>query len=183
MAHESKNVAKKKMSAGKIVLMLGCALLVAGMAGCSSESKPVVTPSEGAASEQSSENGDENQSTLDLAVGTKVTLGNGLEITVNEVQAGITDYDNSTLTRVNVTYANKGDKSESFNSYDWKGEDAQGVQRDTTIYMDAVENLSSGDLTAGGTVSGNLYFEGDVAKVLYFGNIFSDEAEASWKLA
>lgn len=110
-------------------------------------------------------------------------MGNGLEITVNEVQAGITDYDNSTLTRVNVTYVNKGDKSESFNSYDWKGEDAQGVQRDTTIYMDAVENLSSGDLTAGGTVSGNLYFEGDVAKVLYFGNIFSDEAEASWKLA
>ncbi len=118
-----------------------------------------------------------------LAVGSSVELSNGMTVAVDEIVPGLTNYDGATLTGVRVTYANNSDEALSFNSYDWKGESASGVQSDATYYSEATEELSYGDLSAGGTVSGYVYFEGDLSNVLYFSSPFADGPAATWGVA
>lgn len=118
-----------------------------------------------------------------LAVGASVELSNGMTVAVDEIVPGLTNYDGATLTGVRVTYVNNSDEALSFNSYDWKGESASGVQSDATYYSEATEELSYGDLSAGGTVSGYVYFEGDLSNVLYFSSPFADGPAATWGVA
>lgn len=122
-------------------------------------------------------------SSADLAVGSAVELEGGLSVSVDGVQAGLVNYDGSTVTGVRVTYTNGGDGEASFNMLDWKGQDAQGVQQYTTYYDDAEDALGSGTLAPGGTASGMLYFDGDLAKVLYYSSLLSSSATASWTVA
>lgn len=84
------------------------------------------------------------------------------------------------MTCVSVTYVNNGTKTQSFNTYDWKGQDANGAQRSESYYPDAVNELSSGSLAPGGTITGNLYFESPISKVVYEANLFTDTQNASW---
>ena len=67
--------------------------------------------------------------------------------------------------------------------FDWKGQDANGAQRSTTVYMNGENALSSGTLAAGGTVSGNVYFDGDVSKVLYYSSVFSKSSQVAWNIS
>ncbi len=125
----------------------------------------------------------EAPSTLDLAVGTSAELDNGLTITVDSVDTSLVDYDGSAIVGVHVTYVNGSEDTANYNPYDWKGEDANGAQESTVIYVDAVDQLNSGSLAAGGTVSGNMYFKGGTQKLLYFANtLLDDEPTASWNL-
>ena len=133
------------------------------------------------ASDSKSEAADERAST-DLAVGASVTLDNGLQVTVDSVTPGLTNYDGSTITGVHVTYVNNGDDAASFNEYDWKGEDAGGKQSNCTYYSEAQDQLSSGSIAAGGTASGSIYFDGDLSKVLYYSSMLTNDATASWNL-
>ena len=119
---------------------------------------------------------------LNLAVGQTVTLGDGLSVTVNSTSTETASYGDTKVVCINVTYANDGSGSASFNTYDWKGEDANGAQRGPTFFMDATDELNSGTLSAGGTVTGNIYFEEGVARVLYYSNMFNDSATAGWTL-
>lgn len=135
---------------------------------------------EDAASSSSDATPDAQQATTDLAPGTSVTLDNGLVVTVDSVEAGLTNYDGSSVTGARVTYVNNGDEGASYNVYDWKGEDAGGAQEYTTYYSESTDDLNSGTLAAGGTKSGMVYFEGDTTKVLYFGSALSDTPTASW---
>lgn len=123
---------------------------------------------------------DAEQATTELAVGATVNLANGLTVTVDSVDTSLVNYDGSAVVGVHVTYVNNGDEGASYNTYDWKGEDADGAQEYSTYYSDATDDLGSGTLAAGGTKSGNLYFEAGTTKVLYFGSILSDEPTASW---
>ena len=58
-----------------------------------------------------------------------------------------------------------------------------GVQSDNTYYSEATEGLSYGELSAGGTVSGYVYFEGDVSSILYYSSPFADKPAATWAIA
>lgn len=138
---------------------------------------------EGTGDEGDAEPADDETGYTDLAVGTTVELENGLSVTVDSVEPGLTNYDGSTVVGVHVTYVNNGDDTASYNPYDWKGENAEGAQEYSTYYSEAEENFNSGTLAAGGTVSGTIYFEGDTVKALYFGTVVSDEPTASWTLA
>ncbi len=115
-----------------------------------------------------------------LAVGTTVNLENGLSVTVDEVETGLTKYDGSEAVRVHVTYANSGSKNESFNTFDWKGEDAGGAQRSSTLVKDSTDELNSGQVSAGGTAAGNIYFDAPIAKVHYYNSVISKSSTASW---
>lgn len=126
---------------------------------------------------------DEEDVAENLAVGSKVELANGVTVSVDEIVTGLVNYDGTAMTGVRVTYVNNSDKTASFNSYDWKGESSNGVQSDSSYYSEATEDLSYGDLSAGGTVTGFVYFEGDLARVLYYSSAFSDAAAASWKIS
>ena len=106
-----------------------------------------------------------------------------MTVSVDEIVTGLVNYDGTAMTGVRVTYVNNSDKTASFNSYDWKGESSNGVQSDSSYYSEATEDLSYGDLSAGGTVTGFVYFEGDLARVLYYSSAFSDAAAASWKIS
>lgn len=149
-----------------------------GVTSVSDASSGDTTGSSGGASGEGSDGVQEES--LDLAVGASVNLANGLSVTVDSVDTSLVNYDGSTVVGVHVTYSNGGDEGASYNVYDWKGEDAAGAQEYETYYSDAADGLGSGTLAAGGTKSGNLYFEAGTVKVLYFGSVFSDEPAASW---
>ena len=146
------------------------------LAGCGSD-KATVTEDAGDG-DKKEEAKKEEQSTTDLAVGTTVTTAAGLSVVVDSVQPGLTNYDGSTM-----TYVNNGDEGADYNIYDWKGEDANGAQQNQGYYSEGSDELQSGTLAAGGSVAGNIYFDGDIKKALYFANVFDKSAAASWVLA
>lgn len=114
--------------------------------------------------------------------GKSATTKDGLKITVNSVTPNVKDdYSSDKLTRVSVTYKNTGDEKASINPYDWKGVTKSGEEVDVTLFTSDKKALESKDLVKGGTTTGNIYFEGKIAKVQYYDNIASDEPTASWK--
>lgn len=126
--------------------------------------------------------GDAADSSQTAAAGNSITLKNGLVLTVDGVVTGLQSYGGTPITQVSVTYQNNGNSQASFNPYDWKAEDAQGAQRSQAFYADGENELHSGTLAAGGTVSGNLYFEGDVVKVLYENAFIGRGSDVSWDI-
>ena len=203
-AIRGKHTAKGLSIAGVVLAVVSIIIVLATQSAYSAAfnkategSKPVATSSSSEASASSSSASASSSSEApkkeektekpakdysNLAVGETVTLDNGLSVTVNSVQPDITSYGDKKIVGVNVTYKNDGKDSQSFNPYDWKGEDANGAQRSTTFYMDATDELNSGKLSAGGSVTGNIYFEEGTVKVLYYSNMFNDDAAAGWKL-
>ena len=123
------------------------------------------------------------QQTTQLAIGSSVTLDNGLTVSADEVQTGLVNYDGTAMIGVRVTYVNGSSSQASYNTLDWKGQDAQGAQNYGSYYSDGTDELNSGTLAPGGTVSGMLYFDGDVVELLYYGSVFSNAPTASWSLA
>lgn len=119
----------------------------------------------------------------DLTIGTPIQLTNGLSVSVDSVTTGLANHDGSSITQVTVSYRNDGAENVSFNAFDWKGQDAQGAQRTNTLYMQAENQLSAGELAPGGAVSGNLYFDGALSKVVYQTSIFSNGDDASWSVS
>lgn len=124
-------------------------------------------------------------STEPLAVGKSVTLDNGLEISVDSVNANYVDTVDDHYVMINVTYKNNGDKKISYNNLDWKGTNAQGAESDMAIAFpdDSVKQLESGNLNPGGTISGTVFLNADAVSASYYSDIIDDEATASWKLS
>lgn len=179
-----------KKPIGKIVLIVVVVLVVVGAIGSMGGNKTTTTAPESTQQTEQSDAKDQSateqkteESTENLVVGTTVNLPDGLSVTVDSVEPGLTNFDGSAMTGVHVTYTNNGDDGASYNVYDWKGEDANGAQQSTGYYSEGSDELSSGTLAKGGTVSGNVYFKGDLARVLYFGNVLEKTATASWALS
>lgn len=118
----------------------------------------------------------------DMALGTSVDFSNGLTVSVDSYETGIENYDGSSLTAASVTYVNNGDSEASFNVFDWEGQDSSGVLTSATIYGNSDDELNSGNLVPGGSITGTVYFSGDIEKVLYNASVFSD-ATYSWVLS
>lgn len=138
------------------------------------------TPASSSSSSSSAATASTAQETQDLPLGTSVDVGDGLQVTVNSVTPGLVNFDGSEIVEVSVTYQNNSSSTESFNVYDWKAENAQGVQTSSAYYSKAENQLNSGTLAAGGTVTGNIYFDPDVVKVLYLDNMFLNDKYVSW---
>lgn len=179
---------KKPM--GKIVLIVVVVLVVVGALGSMGGNKTTTTAPESTQQTEQSDAEDQSateqkteESTENLVIGTTVNLPDGLSVTVDSVEPGLANYDGSAMTGIHVTYTNNGDDGASYNVFDWKGEDANGAQQSSGYYSDGSDELSSGTLAKGGTVSGNVYFKGDLARVLYFGNVLEKTATASWALS
>lgn len=122
---------------------------------------------------------EEETNTHDLTVGTTIEVNGGLSVTVDSIETDLVNYDGSSIVGVQVTYVNNSSESQSYNSWDWKGETSTGSQEYTTYYSEG-EEMSSGTLAAGGSKTGFLYFEGDTVKILYFSSFLSDDPAASW---
>lgn len=179
-----------KKPIGKIVLIVVVVLVVVGAIGSMGGNKTTTTAPESTQQTEQSDAKDQSateqkteESTENLVIGTTVNLPDGLSVTVDSVEPGLANYDGSAMTGIHVTYTNNGDDGASYNVFDWKGEDANGAQQSSGYYSDGSDELSSGTLAKGGTVSGNVYFKGDLARVLYFGNVLEKTATASWALS
>ena len=125
---------------------------------------------------------DAAESSQAVAAGNSITLKNGLVLTVDGVVTGFQSYDGKPITQVSVTYQNNGNSQASCNPADWTADEAQGAQRSQAFYTDGDNELHSGTLAAGGTVSGNLYFEGDVVKTLYENAFIGRGSDVSWNI-
>lgn len=179
---------KKPM--GKIVLIVVVVLVVVGALGSMGGNKTTTTAPESTQQTEQSDAKDQSateqkteESAENLVIGTTVNLPDGLSVTVDSVEPGLANYDGSAMTGIHVTYTNNGDDGASYNVFDWKGEDANGAQQSSGYYSDGSDELNSGTLAKGGTVSGNVYFKGDLARVLYFDNLLEKTATASWSLS
>ena len=179
-----------KRSIGKIVLIVVVVLVIVGALGSMGGNKTTTTAPESTQQTEQSDAKDQSateqkteESTENLVVGTTVNLPDGLSVTVDSVEPGLANYDGSAMTGIHVTYTNNGDDGASYNVFDWKGEDANGAQQSSGYYSDGSDELSSGTLAKGGTVSGNVYFKGDLARVLYFDHPLEKTATASWSLS
>ena len=135
--------------------------------------------SDGAATGSSSSSADYSN----MAPGQSVDLDNGLSVSVDKVEAGLSNYDGSKVTQVTVTYKNNGSSNASFNAFDWKASDANGAQRDETYYASQENALNSGTLSAGGTVTGTIAFEGDITKVYYYSSIVQSDSNIAWAVS
>ena len=118
--------------------------------------------------------------TANMAVGQTVDMHNGLSITVNSVTPGLENFDGKKITGISVTIVNNSGSGADFNEYDWKAEDANGTQRSMAYYSEAVDKLSYGTLSAGGSVTGNIYFDEPIVKVYYYSNLLSSNSNIAW---
>lgn len=117
---------------------------------------------------------------------------NGVEYTVTNVERnGGFDYntpeDGKEYVIVTVNITNNSDEKISYNPLDFKMVNAQGQEDDEAFVVNLPNELSSGDLTAGGNVTGTLCFEepaGDTELQLnlYNNGLFDDEPTCSFKL-
>jgi hypothetical protein len=64
-----------------------------------------------------------------------------------------------------VTHVNNDKDTLSFNIFEWKLQDPQGVARNISIFGD--NDLGSGELAPGGTVTGHVCFEGEAVPGQY----------------
>ena len=178
--------------AGLIICIIACAAVLAAQQATSKAINDAVDSAENshavtstsAAPADASGDADASAQSQDLALGTSITLGNGLSVSVDSVDTSLTKYDGSPITAATVTYTNGGSSEASFNVYDWKAQDTQGAQRSQTFYSgDDVVSLGSGTLAPGGTVTGAVCFDGGITKALYYASMFSNSATASWSLS
>ena len=136
------------------------------------------------ASETESTTSDTSAGFSNLPIGSAATLKNGVSVSVDSVETGLVNYDGSAITAVHVSFTNGSSQVQSFNRFDWKAQDAQGALRDSTYYSEAGDDeLNYGDLAAGGTVTGVLYFDGEIVKANYYGSMLRDSATAAWTLS
>ena len=179
--------------AGLVICIIACAAVLAAQQASSkaindavdsAKSGPAVTSTSAAPAGTSDGAADTAAQSQDLALGTSITLADGLTVSVDSVDTSLVKHDGSPITAVTVTYTNGGSEEASFNVYDWKAQDTQGVQRSYTYYSGSdVVSLGSGTLAPGGTVTGAVCFEGDITKALYYASMFSNSATASWSLS
>lgn len=99
----------------------------------------------------------EEEST-EFVVGETYSTSKNLAITIDSVTTQADVFGDSYLVAT-VTYMNNGDEQVSFNPFEWEVQTPAGVVSDVAISgLDGA--LRSGELTPGGTITGNLHFEG-----------------------
>lgn len=119
---------------------------------------------ETAVGELSNAIGNGNTEIVEYTQGDKAILGNG-QITVTNVKRSQgNDWDKPKKGKefviVTVNIENKGKDKLSYNPYDFKLQNSEGAQESTTFTtIDNDTSLTSGELIAGGKVSGTITFE------------------------
>ena len=124
------------------------------------------------------------------SIGEEVALGDDVLIVNSATRSQGTQYDKPKdgceFVIVNITIKNGGKRDASYNPYDFKMQNSQGNITDKTFSMvDSGTSLSSGDLAAGGSVTGTVVFEqptGDKGLILKYKNNMFSSKEAKIKI-
>ena len=169
----------------RVVLVTGVVTIALLANGCTStaQNEPVTV-------DQQTSTGSSEQATptqpakTEFKVAEVVKLGER-EFVVNsskrtkEINAYTTANRGKELVIVNVTIRNQGSQEISFNSFDFKMQDANGVQTSAHASSYSLPDaLNSGSLASGGKVTGSLVFEipeGDAVKLIFQPSFWSNE--------
>lgn len=164
-----------------LALMLLGTIFALSLACSSGETKVSSGSAAGESSKSADESGlkvdGENQTDLkNLKVGQKVSK-DGLSVSVDKISDGGRNYEGKPLIKVRVSYKNEGSSTASFNPYDWSVQDKDGARADTE-FPEKGEEMNSGELSPGGTKTGNVYFfKKNADKIVYSGNFWLDAEE------
>ncbi len=144
-------------------LSFGISLLRYTHTGCAISSTLARVFLKGAITETNTASENTNQQT-EYAVGDTIKISD-YTMTVNKVERNWqspADYDTPESGKeyvlAEVTITNEGQSSISYNTFDFKMQDSDGVQKSEAITM-SDNKLNSGDLAPAGKVTGNLVFE------------------------
>jgi hypothetical protein len=175
------------------VVVLVVVFVLAFVKGGSNETASSDSSGEGGTQQESSTSSgkSEDSGNEEYAVGDTVDLSDRT-FSVNEAQVDYLPFDQSSLpqpgqqfVRVNVTLANKSTGNISFTPFDFKLQDANGVQRGQTIVEEMPNPFHSGDLSPNDAVTGNIAFEapeGDAGFKLIYKPIASSSETATVNL-
>ena len=171
-------------------LIIIIVLIIAGNAiGGQSNTSPTSTTN---SDETSSQQGQKAEEKTEFAVGETATFSNK-SITVTDVQR---NYDTGNqfaqpesgkeFVIVTLSIANESDSTLTFNPYEFKMQDSNGVQLNESFTALSEGKLNSGSLAKGGKVTGKLAYEvpaGDAGlKLLYQNFSFFDNKAITFKL-
>lgn len=166
----------KKSNALKWILLIlviflvvgigGCAILTAGCFKAAEEVFEEEAPTKVGVEGKPEEVKEEAKELEEFKVGDVVKIGDR-ELTVNNIERNWVEKDKYAMSPesgkefiiVSVEIANKGKSTVSFNPYDFKVEDSNGVRKNTAYVGTVSDELHSGELAPGGKVTGNMPFE------------------------
>lgn len=177
------------------VLAVIVVIIFGSMSGSGDKAKKVSDDSAKKVSD-SSTNKSESSSSVASATNTTFKVGEtaeykGVQFKVNKVDFTNGDPDVDTLDTgkqyvvVNITIMNNGDEKYDYNPLDFKLDD-NGNQTDMSEFTTSVQDeLHSGTLAKGASVTGNLVGQAntsDKLKLIYEGNVFSSKEHISFAL-
>ena len=148
-----------------LVMLFVLALVVALAAGCEAqvESKGSGT-SEATSSDEAASEAPAAEGKSEFAVGETIGIDDGEYTVVSIADFPAPDEwskpaDGKVFLLVSMRIENKGEAPLDFNPYNYKIQDANGVQSDYTWSATPPNSMSSGALAAGGKLESNLLFE------------------------
>lgn len=103
----------------------------------------------------------------DLPIGTPAEYATGIAVSVDTVTPGLVNYDGTAITCVTVVYTNVGTTAQTYHQYDWKAESSSGNEVSPCYYTNAQSELGTNEIEPGTTVSGNIYFQGNLSRVIF----------------
>lgn len=154
-----------------IVVVIG---IIAGVAGGGDSSNPTAT--------NNSSDNTANEQKTEFAKGEVISFDKR-ELTVTDVQRDFQTGNQfaqpeagNEFVIVTVTLKNNSDSSMDYNTFNFKLQDSNGVQKDEDFMVLSEGKLNSGSLAPGGTVTGKIGYQvaqGDMGlKLIYNGSLF-----------
>ena len=156
------NTSEKKPIFKKVCFWVIIVIIVIGVSSASQQNKATVVNTNN--NNATSENKPTEKTTF--KVGETIAF-DGKEVTVKSIDRDwksdnqfIKANDGKEFVKVNVSIVNKSDSELSFNTFDWKIEDANGaIEGPSGTAFTASDNLGSGDLAVNGKKEGSVIFE------------------------
>lgn len=156
------NTSEKKPIFKKVWFWIIIVIIVIGVSSASQQNKATVVNTNN--NNATSENKPTEKTTF--KVGETIAF-DGKEVTVKSIDRDwksdnqfIKANDGKEFVKVNVSIVNKSDSELSFNTFDWKIEDANGaIEGPSGTAFTASDNLGSGDLAVNGKKEGSVIFE------------------------
>lgn len=159
------------------------AIVIIGVIGTASSQNNNATVVNSNNSNQS--NGSQTAEKTEFKVGETIAF-DGKEVTIKSLERNWTSdnqfikaADGKEFVKANVSISNKSNSELSFNTFDWKIEDANGaIEGPSGTAFTVGDNLGSGELAVNGTKEGSVIFEvptGSSIKIHYQPSFWSDK--------
>lgn len=165
----------KKILSGFLVLT--CLL---GMSACSSDEEPSTEGGEVKQEEQKSEYALNETAEIEGVKYTLTAVERNSGFSYNTPESG------KEYVIVTVSIENGSEDKVDYNPYNFKMLNSQGQEIDNAFVVDLDNQLDSGELTPGGSITGRMCFEepaGDTGlKLNFYDNIFNEEPRCSFVL-